>query len=76
MHEQNNIRKIILNPENEHYVPILLQDGVNIITDLTKIPAYNTVSCCSEKIPKPMYFNETNVNFTPNSDLTKPILEN
>lgn len=73
----NNIKEIFFNPENEHVVQLFLQEGCNIVSDLTKIPTYD-FSCCPDKrnIPKPVYYQNENVNFTSNHNSTKPILEN
>lgn len=73
--ERSLVREIIFNPENDHFVPQLVPDGVNIFKDLTKIPTFNEI-CNVKDFANPMFYARENLNFTPNPDLTQPILEN
>lgn len=71
-------REIVFNPGQNTFVPTLLQDGLNTIRDLTKIPIFNTPDTCffKNECPKPInpFTGEPNLN--PNPSNIPPTLEN
>lgn len=71
-------RAVTFNPGQNTFVPSLLQDGLNVIRDLTKIPIFNTPNTCNfiTECPKPINPFSGDPNLNPNPTFIKPVIEN
>ena len=70
------LREICYNPEQEHVVPYFLQEGINIVKDLVKIPTFTKTSCEITNFPNLVDPNTWKINFSTNPDHKIPNLVN